>query len=216
MDEASFEHQPRSSNLPLARDEVRNNTVVDTIKFGAFYHAADVLWVGGALAGDTIAEHGVNRWVAAAGTAIAVTGAEYGLSNVAVETFERTEDIEKDMGTIRKVGSEALAAIYVAICGSSNAVKINDSLGIESTPKRRFAQASIFGSAVGLWVTSIPGFEDGREEVEKYIDNMVDSPSNFILYSAISVGTILTGSKIVKEVRKFFTRNRKTDAQDQI
>lgn len=126
MDEASFEHQPRSSNLPLARDEVRNNTVVDTIKFGAFYHAADVLWVGGALAGDTIAEHGVNRWVAAAGTAIAVTGAEYGLSNVAVETFERTEDIEKDMGTI------------------------------------------------------------------------------------------LTGSKIVKEVRKFFTRNRKTDAQDQM
>lgn len=189
------------------------NTAKQTVGFGALYHAADAFWVGGAIGGDIIAEHGVNRWLAAAGTAVAVTAAEYKLSDVAVSLFERPEDIDREMSTGRKILGEVAAAAYVSVCGSSNAVKINDSLGIESTPKRRFAQASIFGTAVGLWVTSIPGFEDGREAVEEYIDKMVDNPKNFFIYSAISVGGILTASKTVKEIRKFFTRRRSVEAE---
>ncbi len=170
------------------------------------------MWVGGALAGDVIAEQGVNRWVAAVGTAATVATAEYNLSNIAVSIFERPEDIDRDMSTGRKVVGEVAAAAYVALCGSSNGVKINDSLGIESTPRRRLAQASIFGTAVGLWVTNLPLFGDGREAVEEYIDTMVENPKNFLIYSAISVGGILSASKAVKEVRKFFARRRNVEA----
>lgn len=200
-------------NAPVSGEEVKR-PIGDAVKFWGFYHAADVLWVGGALAGDTIAEQGVNRWVSAIATAAVVAKAEYKLSDIAVETFERPEDIEKDMGVVRKIGSEIAATAYVAVCGSSNAVKINDSLGIPSTSRRRLAQAATFGTAVGLWVTSIPGFEDGREAVEEYLDDMVESPANFILYSAISVGGILGVSKIVKEARKFFARNKHTKASN--
>ena len=214
MDEANFENIASANEQFISKDKTDKLPLGEAIKFWGFYHAADALWVGGALAGDAVAEHGVNRWVSAAGTAIAVTGAEYGLSNIAVESFERPEDIDKEMGLVRKVGSEALASLYVAVCGSFNAVKINDSLGIESSPKRRLAQAALFGSAVSLWVTSIPGFEDGREIAKDYLSDMVDSTKNFLLYSAVSVGAILGASKIIKEVRKFFTRNKKSYAQD--
>lgn len=200
--------------LPLPAAQEHNtfiasaeDTAKQTVGFSALYHAADVEWVGTILAGNHLVEkYGLNPWLAAGGFAGAVGFTEYKLSNFAVRLFEKKDDIERGGGIAGKGLRELGGAAYAAFAGSANGVKINDSLGLESTPRRRKVQAGIFGAAVGLWVTPLPYFDDGAENAKEIVQDAFDNPKNFALYSAISIGSILGASKIWKESRKAISR----------
>lgn len=180
-----------------------------TLAFGLLYHASDAEWVGGALAGNWISDrYGIDPWVTAAGVAGSVGFVEYKLSNIAVRAFEKNEDLEQSPGKIKRAVQEVGGLTYAAFFGSANGVKINDSLGLESTPLRRKIQAGVFGTAVGLWVTPLPGYEDGADLAKDTVQDMFEDPKKFLLYSAVSIGGILGVSKVVKEGRKAFGRWR--------
>jgi hypothetical protein len=159
------------------------------------------------LAGNSVTDnYNVNPWVAAGVVATAVAFTEYNLSNIAVKKFEKKDDIETSPGLFRRTMQELGGVAYSAFAGSANGVKINDSLGLESSTRRRKIQAAIFGTAVGLWVTPLPIYEDGSDIALDTLNDMFSDPKSFAVYSAVSIGSILGISKIVKESRKAYNR----------
>jgi hypothetical protein len=182
------------------------------VGFTLLYHAADVEWVGGTIAGNVVEDrYGINPWAVGAVVAGAVATAEYQLSKVGAKLFDSPDTEPEEAVASRSVraGKELAAAAYAAFAGSANGVRINDSLGLESTPRRRKVQAALFGTAVGLWSTPTPGFEQGSEVVKSFVEDATSDPKSFVIYSAVSIGSILTASEVTKRVRKRFSSWRK-------
>ncbi len=178
---------------------------VQTGGFSVLYHLADIEWIGGAIAGTyAVEKFGVNPWAAGATVAAAVTYSEYQLSSVAVRIFEKKKDIAENTSRFSQATKDLGAAAYGSIFGSANGVKINDSLGLESTPRRRKIQAAIFGCAVGLWVTPTPGFEQGDDAAREAVQAAYEDPKKAVAYSALSIGSILGISEVFKRTRKRF------------
>jgi hypothetical protein len=189
--------------------EKQNNNIQEALSFGALYHSADAQWIGGALIGNVIVDkYGINPWLVAGGVATTVATTEYSLSRFAVNIFEYSDDLSRTRNSTLRVGRELLAAAYASFAGSANGVKINDSLGLESTPLRRKVQAGIFGFSVGLWVTPLPLYSDGAELAKDYIDELFEDPANFAIYSIASIGAIYGISSVVKSVRKKLRRRK--------
>ena len=196
----------RIQEMPTSMDKVKRG-VGETAAFAALYHESDALWVGSIFGADALQKRtGIDPWAMGALVSGAVGYVEYKFAGLARRVFEKKEDLSEKTHTVSERVRALGALAYSSFFGSANAVKINDALGLESTPRRRKVQAAAFGIGVGLWTTPTPGFEQGADAVRDYVDNMLDSPENFATYSAVTISGILEGAKIIKESRKAIGR----------
>lgn len=167
------------------------STLMANVKEGAAFaglrYFDNALWFGGAALGLYVEnKFGVPAAAVAPATAATVGAIEYGVSEVAVGLFaEDAPDTSEKSSKFGAVAKEVTALGYAAWGGSTSAVELNNSLGLESTKKRRAAQAATYGVAVSLWTTNLPGFKQGKDVLYAGWEYFVENPAE-----AIGVGVV--------------------------
>lgn len=208
---------------PQINPERESSQILSDAKQGAAFVALrgfdNALWIGSVAGGIAIEKrYGVPAAIVAPSVATGVTSIGYAVSGQAVRFFRddapSLENTETDTPENRtgKVLKELSALGYAAWSGATSTVELNNSLGLESTRKRRLGQAAIYGVGTSLWTTNIPPFEQLREVVIDAGNYTIENPIQGTAMGALgSLGifAIMKGIKYGREKFQEFRAARK-------
>ncbi|MEI7522445.1 MAG: hypothetical protein WCJ86_03175 [Candidatus Saccharibacteria bacterium] len=154
--------------------------------------SATVEWIGGAIGGNALVEQtGINRWAGAAIVAGTIAGLEYPQTSWAAKKHKDTaKDPETNKKTSNKLIVEATSFGQTVWQGAAATVAYNETVGIESTVKRRAFQSLAYGAAVGLWTTPLPGYRDGAELGQRAISKAIENPGTATAGAIISSAAV--------------------------
>lgn len=164
--------QPATTVDPsvLTQDNEQTTAMGTAVEAGAFTvlrGASNALWIGGAVLSNVARiKYDIGPEITMPTIGAVVTGIEYAGTSQALKVFDKagqtadidTQEYDRDHKK-RRVAKELTALAYVAWNGAMSGVKVNNSLGLDSTKKRRLTQSAVYGSCVSLY--SIPILGDG-------------------------------------------------------
>lgn len=189
--------------------------IEDGAVFAGLWGISTADYIGGVLAGNWVERRfGINPWVAGVATAGCVAAIEWPFIahaesryNTAPESGDVSTSTGRFTRSIKEVGSLA----YISLNGATSAPKIDNSLGLGSSRKRRAAQVGFYGTCVSLWVAPVPGFEQASERAEDIFYKAIDTPQSLLL---TAVG-IYTAAEVTGRMRNRFSNWRHNRQQSQ-
>ncbi len=212
-------------NLPDSSEviEQQHSKVQDAkqgLAFAALRYFDNAVWVGGVATGLFLQDkYNIPASVVAPAVGLGVTSIEYGVSGKAIKIFNTNEDsseFNKDNPSmITKSIKEIGALTYASWAGSTSAVEVNNTLGIESSKLRRFGQAAFYGLGIALWTTDIPPYKQAREAATSSVQYWIENPvEGTIIGTAVSLGIfgLLRGIKATR--RRISKRKNDNKFQD--
>lgn len=174
-------------------EEVKN-TSKESATFIGLRYGSNALWLGGTAIGIYAQrKYGLDPAATMAAVGLSVGATEFAGTEFAVKAFDHGgKDVDLD-GPKEKLSSRMLKNVvalgYTAWSGAMSAVKVNNSLGLESTRKRRIVQSAVYGAAVSLW--SLPIMQDVAIEAgEEVLDNPVEWLSGGAVGSLVVYGVV--------------------------
>jgi hypothetical protein len=184
-----------------------SSSIREGAAFTCLRYFDNALWLGGIGIGlYTQNKFSIPQEVVAAAVATGVFAADYAVSGKAIKTFGSESSMGDDESAnkekrINDLAKEMSALAYAAWGGSTSTVELNNSLGLESTRKRRALQAGIYGIAASLWTTDIPPFKQGREAALASFDYAVENPVESTAFAAAGSFAIFGLFKGIKAIR---------------
>jgi hypothetical protein len=192
-----------NSNKELDNDQ--SSMLARFASFAVFRYTANIEWVGGVAGGKAVIENlGTNQWLTAGAVAIGVGMLEYSQTALAKSRIKSSQNNtgDSDESLKTKVAKEATVGWSALWQGASATVTVNDSVGVESTKKRRMLQSAMYGLAVGIWVTPVPGFKQAADSGTEIVSAAIENPIKSSLIGVLSTGAIFGGLELFKNFRE--------------
>lgn len=187
------------------------DTIVEAGAFIGFRAASTTLWLGGIAASYYLRhKYGIGPEISMPTVGAAVTGVEYFGAGQATKVFDHGgKDVEVDTASVmegsaktrlERLGKELGSAAYVAWNGAMSAVKVNNGLGLETTPRRRLYMSSIYGFAVSIY--SFPVLQEGAVAAAKFtVENPEQGVPTAVVGGGITYG-VVRGIQSFREHRR--------------
>ncbi|HMT19508.1 MAG TPA: hypothetical protein PKD20_01830 [Candidatus Saccharibacteria bacterium] len=173
LEDKALEHQMNNDTLETnSRFKSVKSKAKEFGRFLIYRQTSYVEWGSGILAGNTMAELGLNRSAASVLVMLGVGSTEY------LQTkYERSKIKDKPTLVSKHKGLHELSAFMQSLwTGAPAVMKYNSANGLDNTPRRNLIHSLAYGAATGYWSSNIWMAPEARDFALDKAHEFIESP----------------------------------------